>query len=190
MLNNKLRITGGSLRSRNLNFSSSDFLKPTKSYIRESIFNIIKINEDMTCLDLYCGSGILSAESISRGLKSAILVDNNSKTCKKINDEFAKLNIKNYNLICDNVLKFIKNYNNKSHDIIFIDPPFASNYLLKTLKLLNENNFFEDNQYIYIEQNKKDNSSELVTLLSKTHNILKDLSMGDVSYTIARKRDK
>ena len=190
MLNNKLRITGGSLRSRNLNFSSSDFLKPTKSYIRESIFNIIKINEDMTCLDLYCGSGILSAESISRGLKSAILVDNNSKTCKKINDEFAKLNIKNYNLICDNVLKFIKNYNNKAHDIIFIDPPFASNYLLKTLKLLNENNFFEDNQYIYIEQNKKDNSSELVTLLSKTHNILKDLSMGDVSYTIARKRDK
>ena len=144
----------------------------------------------MTCLDLYCGSGILSAESISRGLKSAILVDNNSKTCKKINDEFAKLNIKNYNLICDNVLKFIKNYNNKSHDIIFIDPPFASNYLLKTLKLLNENDFFEDNQYIYIEQNKKDNSSELVTLLSKTHNILKDLSMGDVSYTIARKRDK
>lgn len=190
MLNNKLRITGGSLRSRNLNFSSSEFLKPTKSYIRESIFNIIKINEDMTCLDLYCGSGILSAESISRGLKSAILVDNNSKTCKKINDEFAKLNIKNYNLICDNVLKFIKNYNNKSHDIIFIDPPFASNYLLKTLKLLNENDFFEDNQYIYIEQNKKDNSSELVTLLSKTHNILKDLSMGDVSYTIARKRDK
>jgi|TARA_Y100000992_G_scaffold163266_1_gene109507 16S rRNA (guanine966-N2)-methyltransferase len=190
LLNNKLRITGGSLRSRNLNFSSSDFLKPTKSYIRESIFNIIKIKEDMTCLDLYCGSGILSAESISRGLKSAILVDNNSKTCKKINDEFAKLNIKNYNLICDNVLKFIKNYNNKSHDIIFIDPPFASNYLLKTLKLLNENNFFEDNQYIYIEQNKKDNSSELVTLLSKTHNILKDLSMGDVSYTIARKRDK
>ena len=190
MLNNKLRITGGSLRSRNLNFSSSDFLKPTKSYIRESIFNIIKIKEDMTCLDLYCGSGILSAESISRGLKSAILVDNNSKTCKKINDEFAKLNIKNYNLICDNVLKFIKNYNNKSHDIIFIDPPFASNYLLKTLKLLNENDFFEDNQYIYIEQNKKDNSSELVTLLSKTHNILKDLSMGDVSYTIARKRDK
>mgnify|MGYP001405994558 FL=1 len=190
MLNNKLRITGGSLRSRNLNFSSSEFLKPTKSYIRESIFNIIKIKEDMTCLDLYCGSGILSAESISRGLKSAILVDNNSKTCKKINDEFAKLNIKNYNLICDNVLKFIKNYNNKSHDIIFIDPPFASNYLLKTLKLLNENNFFEDNQYIYIEQNKKDNSSELVTLLSKTHNILKDLSMGDVSYTIARKRDK
>ena len=190
MLNNKLRITGGSLRSRNLNFSSSEFLKPTKSYIRESIFNIIKIKEDMTCLDLYCGSGILSAESISRGLKSAILVDNNSKTCKKINDEFAKLNIKNYNLICDNVLKFIKNYNNKSHDIIFIDPPFASNYLLKTLKLLNENDFFEDNQYIYIEQNKKDNSSELVTLLSKTHNILKDLSMGDVSYTIARKRDK
>jgi len=190
LLNNKLRITGGSLRSRNLNFSSSEFLKPTKSYIRESIFNIIKIKEDMTCLDLYCGSGILSAESISRGLKSAILVDNNSKTCKKINDEFAKLNIKNYNLICDNVLKFIKNYNNKSHDIIFIDPPFASNYLLKTLKLLNENNFFEDNQYIYIEQNKKDNSSELVTLLSKTHNILKDLSMGDVSYTIARKRDK
>ena len=84
----------------------------------------------------------------------------------------------------------LKNYNNKSHNIIFVDPPFASNYLLKTLKLLSENDFFEDNQYIYIERDKKDNSSELVSFLSKTHNILKDLSMGDVSYTIAKKRDK
>ena len=190
MLDNKLKITGGSLRSRNLYFSSSKSLKPTKSYIRESIFNIIEIKEDMTCLDLYCGSGILSAESISRGIKSALLVDNSFKTCKKINDEFIKLNIKNYNLICDNVFKFLTNYNNKSHNIIFIDPPFASDYLLKTLKLLNENDFFEDNQYIYIERNKKDNNPELVTFLSKTHNILKDLSMGDVSYTIAKKRDK
>ena len=63
-------------------------------------------------------------------------------------------------------------------------------YLSKTLRMLNEHGFLEENQYIYIEQNKKDHNPMLVSFISKTHNVLKDLSIGDVSYTIAKKRDK
>ena len=56
--------------------------------------------------------------------------------------------------------------------------------------MLEEYGFLIENQFIYIEQNKKDYNPELVSIISKTHNIVKDLSMGDVSYTIAKKRDK
>ena len=48
----------------------------------------------------------------------------------------------------------------------------------------------EVNEYIYIEQNKKNYNLEVISIISKTHNVLKDLSIGDVSYTIAKKRDK
>ena len=62
--------------------------------------------------------------------------------------------------------------------------------MYKSLKLLDENGFLIKNEYIYIEQNKKDYNLEVISIISKTHNILKDLSIGDVSYTIAKKRDK
>jgi len=190
LLNNKLKITGGLLKSRNLSFNPEKSLKPTKSYIRESIFNIIKIQNTMSCLDLFSGSGILSAEFLSRGAEKAVLVENNRKTCQKINSEFKNLKIKNYDLLCLNVLAFIKNHKNKEYDIIFIDAPFDTNDLYTSLKLLDEHGFLIKNEYIYIEQNKTDYNLEVISIISKTHNILKDLSIGDVSYTIAKKRDK
>tara|TARA_B100001564_G_scaffold302570_1_gene270383 strand:+ start:540 stop:1109 length:570 start_codon:yes stop_codon:yes gene_type:complete len=189
LLNRKLKITGGSLKSRSLSFNEASSLKPTKSYIRESIFNIIEVNEDMSCLDLFSGSGILAAEAISRGMNRATLVENNFKTCQKIHSEFRKLSISNYDLIHSNVFTFLKNHKNKSYEIIFIDPPFEMDYLSKTLRMLNEHDFLKENQYIYIEQNKKDRNPMLVSSISETHNVLKDLSIGDVSYTIAKKRD-
>ena len=50
-------------------------------------------------------------------------------------------------------------------------------------------NYFEKNIYLYFEQNKQDYNQKLVPIISKTHNVIKDLSIGDVSYTIAKKRD-
>ena len=190
MLDNKLKITGGLLKSRTLSFNNIVAIKPTKSFIRESIFNIINIKKNMICLDLFCGSGILSAESISRGSKKVTLVESNIQTCRKIQDEFKKLGIDNYEIVPINVFKFIKNHKNKFFDVIFVDAPFNTNDLVKTLDMLDEYGFLIENHYIYIEQNKKDYNPEVISIINKTHNILKDLSIGDVSYTIAKKRDK
>ena len=190
MLDNKLKITGGLLKSRILSFNNIVAIKPTKSFIRESIFNIINIKKDMICLDLFCGSGILSAESISRGSKKVTLVESNIQTCRKIQDEFKKLGIDNYEIEPINVFKFIKNHKNKFFDVIFVDAPFNTNDLVKTLDMLDEYGFLIENHYIYIEQNKKDYNPKVISIINKTHNILKDLSIGDVSYTIAKKRDK
>ena len=100
----KIKITGGSLKSRIINFKETVLLKPTKSFIRETIFNVISINNNTKCLDLFSGSGILSAEAISRGAKSSTLVENNSQTCDQIIKEFINLNITNYKLINSDVM--------------------------------------------------------------------------------------
>ena len=184
----KLKITAGTMRSRHLSFSSNDLLKPTKSYIRETIFNIIKIDNKMISLDLFSGSGILSAEAISRGIGKAILVEKNKKICKKIILEFKKLNINNYEIFPEDAIIFLDRFNHLDYNIIFIDPPYNANILKLVINKLKKNNLLNTTQYIYIEQNKKKHNQELINLISETHNILKDLSIGDVSYTIAMKR--
>ena len=50
--------------------------RPTQDYVRESLFNIIRWDvEDARVLDLFAGTGALSLEAISRGARSAVLVD-------------------------------------------------------------------------------------------------------------------
>lgn len=51
--------------------------RPTQDYVRESLFNIIRWDvEDARVLDLFAGTGaLLAGGSISRGARSAVLVD-------------------------------------------------------------------------------------------------------------------
>tara|TARA_Y100000996_G_C22466491_1_gene620294 strand:- start:607 stop:1041 length:435 start_codon:yes stop_codon:yes gene_type:complete len=143
----------------------------------------------MLCLDLFSGSGILSAEAISRGAKKSILIENNISTCEQIKKEFEKLDIQNYELHEMDVLNYLKHSDSSYYDLIFIDAPFKSNLLETTIETLSNFDYLNNNTYLYYEQNIKDYNQKLVSMISKTHNIIKDLSIGDVSFIIAKKRD-
>ena len=45
------------------------------------------------------------------------------------------------------------------------------------------NNYLENNKYLYYEKSKKDESG-YEKYFNETHDIIKDLCIGDVSYTI------
>src|SRR5260370_30066641 len=56
--------------------AKSSRIRPTADRVRESIFNILGQSMDgQAVLDLYAGTGALSFEALSRGAKSAVLVD-------------------------------------------------------------------------------------------------------------------
>ena len=53
--------------------------------MRESLFNIIRWDvEDARVLDLFAGTGALSLEAVSRGARSAVLVDADRAACAAI----------------------------------------------------------------------------------------------------------
>ena len=185
----KIKITGGLLKSRIINFKKTLLLKPTKSFVRETIFNVISVDNNTKCLDLFSGSGILSAEAISRGAKNSTLVENNFQTCEKIIKEFINLNITNYKLINSDAINFLKNTANNYYDVIFLDAPYDSNITEECVNLLDNHNYFLNNTYLFLEQSKRNYNKNLINIVTKSHNLLKDLSIGDVSYTIARKRN-
>lgn len=71
-----MRIIAGEARGRTLQAPKGMDTRPTQDYIRESLFNILRLQvEQAQVLDLFAGSGALALEAISRGAAHAVLVD-------------------------------------------------------------------------------------------------------------------
>ncbi len=183
-MNNKLKIIAGKYKSRVVNIINKPNLKPTKAFIRETLFNVINVDKCKSSLDLFAGSGILSMEAMSRGIENIILVEQDTELVSSIKSNFSLLGEKKVTVINKKVESFLKYNKNHCFDIIFIDPPFNTNFLEETLIFLKDNKYFDKNMYLYYEKSKKDNN-DYKSYIQSTHNILKDLSIGDVSYTIS-----
>ena len=131
-----VRIIGGTWRRRKIIFPQELGLRPTGDRIRETLFNIIDISLCSTSLDLFSGSGILSFEALSRGIKSATLIEKDIDLVRSIKSNMSVLNIEGASVVKSMVNKFLSSHDNKSHDIIFIDPPYNTSLLNETLQLL------------------------------------------------------
>ena len=184
LLNNKLKIISGKYKSRIITIPNKSNLKPTKAFIRESLFNIVNLKICDTSLDLFSGSGILSLEALSRGIKKAILVEQDLDLVKSIKKNLASLDEDNAIVINKKVGKFLKDNIPNIFDIIFLDPPYNTNLLDETLSYLKSYEYISHSKYIYFETSKQD-KNDYLKYLSNTHDVLKNLSIGDVSYTIA-----
>ena len=182
-MNNQLRIISGTYKSRLINIPDKPNLRPSKAFIRETLFNVIDIGLCSSSLDLFSGSGILSFEALSRGIKSATLIEKDIDLVRSIKSNMSVLNIEGASVIKSMVNKFLLSHDRGPYDIIFIDPPYNTYFLDETFQLLKNKNFLENNKYLYYEKSKKDKSG-YEKYFNETHNVIKDLSIGDVSYTI------
>ena len=93
------------------------------------------------------------------------------------------LNIDGASVVKSMVSEFLLSRDSRPYDIIFLDPPYNTSLLDETLQLLKNKNYLENNKYLYYEKSKTDKSA-YEEYFNETHNIIKDLSIGDVSYTI------
>jgi 16S rRNA (guanine(966)-N(2))-methyltransferase RsmD len=73
-----MRVIGGRSRGRRLAAKLPRSIRPTSDRVRESIFDILGSQggvEGMSVVDLFCGSGALGVEALSRGAASVTFVD-------------------------------------------------------------------------------------------------------------------
>ncbi len=155
------RIISGKFRGRNL--AKSDHLKtlrPTTDANREALFNILnsakflkEINfklENSIILDLCCGTGAIAFEALSRGAKSAILIDNNRSHLElaKNNSEILRIENQCEFFLCD-VKKTLPQLDLEP-SLIFIDPPYEEDYFI-IIKNLLEKNWLKKDSLIIIE---------------------------------------
>lgn len=123
-----MRIISGKYKGHHLVSFKADHIRPTTDRVKESLFNKLMFDiEGAEVLDLFCGTGNLGLESISRGARFVTFVDDNRKSLEitKKNIEKLKVPAESYKVIQTDVLKFLKNYKGDSVNIIFADPPFT-----------------------------------------------------------------
>lgn len=83
-----MRIVGGRFRGKKLRAPEGPDTRPTSDRAREAVFNILAhgaaaLNLDgVTVVDLFCGTGALGLEALSRGAGRCVFVDNNQATLR------------------------------------------------------------------------------------------------------------
>ena len=135
-----MQIITGRYRARKLVAVDSLNTRPTLARVKESVFNLIsdRVNGAIV-LDLFAGSGSYGAECISRGAESVYFVDQSEKAIKTI-----KTNTKNmterFEVIKSGFIEALNNFEKKglTFDLVFIDPPYDSDFAIRALKMLAE----------------------------------------------------
>jgi 16S rRNA (guanine966-N2)-methyltransferase len=75
-----VRVIAGELKGRQLMAPKGWKVRPTSERVREAIFSTLASRiEGAAVLDLYCGTGALAIEALSRGAGRATLVDRDTR---------------------------------------------------------------------------------------------------------------
>lgn len=151
-----MRIIAGKNKGTKLNtLEGNDITRPTLDRVKESLFSILYPNlENSEILDLFAGSGALSLEALSRGAKHAVICDKSYKAIRVIKDNVSKTkqeeNVEILNKDFEMAIKILSQ-NNKKFDIIFLDPPYKTNYIQKSVDLIIEKQLLKEDGIIVAE---------------------------------------
>jgi 16S rRNA (guanine966-N2)-methyltransferase len=74
-----MRIVAGELKGRRLVAPRGWRVRPTSDRVREAVFSALGDVEGVRVADLFCGTGALAIEALSRGAASAVLVDRDTR---------------------------------------------------------------------------------------------------------------
>ena len=129
-----MRIVAGKYRGRTLLSFDGDKIRPTSDKVRESLFNILQLKVPSSqFLDLFCGTGAMGIEALSRGAKKVVFNDFSRDSLSLLKKNLAKVKVEDdYDIVNFDAVTYLKNSNEK-FDIIFLDPPYNSGFGEKCL---------------------------------------------------------
>jgi 16S rRNA (guanine966-N2)-methyltransferase len=116
-----VRVVGGELRGRRIEAPRGGAVRPTADRVREAIFSILGDVSGTRVLDLFCGTGALAVEALSRGATTATLVDRRTSAARR-NVRSLGLNDR-CSIVRDDALRFLGR-GRATFDLVFCDPPY------------------------------------------------------------------
>jgi 16S rRNA (guanine966-N2)-methyltransferase len=150
-----MRIIGGQFKGRKLTEFPGEEIRPTGDRVKESLFNILSLKlYGARVLDLFCGSGALGLESLSRGAAFAHFNDA-AKTSLDIlrkNLALVKADASLYKITNQDYMQCLSSC--RPFDIIFIDPPYRMDFGVQALKTIAEKRLLNENGVIVYERDR------------------------------------
>jgi 16S rRNA (guanine966-N2)-methyltransferase len=177
----RVRIVAGKWRGRFLTVADVPGLRPTPERIRETLFNWLAPRiEGSHCLDLFAGTGVLGLEALSRGAADVILVERSAAAVRALRNSIEALDAGHATIHEGDAWEFLRGRGEGSHDIVFLDPPYADERLGEACSLLAENGWLAANAVVYYEQLR----GREPPVLPEGWNVLREKTAGNVRYCL------
>ena len=164
-----MRIISGTARGTKLYTLEGLETRPTLDRVKEALFNIICFDiPEATILDLFSGSGAIGLEFASRGAKKVYLCDKSKNACEIIQKNIAKTHLEKkvelYNL---DFIEAIKKIANKKMDIIYLDPPYKTDFIKIAIEELIKNKILKPDTLIIAETDEKEKIQKQIEEIEK-----------------------
>lgn len=132
-----MRIIAGKYKGRQIHASKDQSIRPTTNKIKEYVFDLLgEFVENATVLDVFCGSGSLGLEAVSRGAQNVTFIDNSQTSLRVLRRNVNQIKPEEpYRIIRRDALAFLKS-NKQAFDLILADPPYTWDQFGRLLPLV------------------------------------------------------
>lgn len=154
-----IRIISGKHRGRRIDVPDGKKIRPTGGRTREAIFNILMHGEfsgehspfiGKRVVDIFCGTGALGLEALSRGASDITFVDQSQESLNLVRKNAERMGELPH-------CRFVRSdssvlpRSSVAHSLAFIDPPYNSGLALKALASLKINGWLSEDAVCVIE---------------------------------------
>ena len=161
-LPHEVRIIGGQWKRSKLPVGDAEGLRPTPDRVRETLFNWLGQDLDgWRCLDAFAGSGALGFEAASRGAGEVVLIERDRALARSLDAVKLRLVASAVRIENADAIAWMGRCPADAFDIVFLDPPFDSDLLIRAAGLLEQGHWLAAGALIYVECSARDGLPEL-----------------------------
>lgn len=171
-----MKVVAGKYKGFNLLSPKSKTSRPTDNKVKEAIFDMLfPYKENFIALDLFSGTGQMGIEFLSRGASEVYFNEKNYSNFAILRQNLEKVseeNVKTFKFDFERCLKILSKENIK-FDYIFLDPPYDTDFIDKSLFLIKEYDLLNEDGIIITESDMDTDFSDKYDL-----QLLKEKSYG------------
>ena len=146
-----MRVITGKARGVQLKTPDGMLTRPTADRVKEALFSIINFDiPGANVLDLFGGTGQLGIEAMSRGAAGCVFVDAREDACRLIKENLKRTKLEG-TVIRSDYMDYL-NRCKEQFSIIFLDPPYAEEYLENAIKRITEIDILQTDGIIVTER--------------------------------------
>jgi len=159
-----MRIIAGSLGGRKLVDWEESGIRPMRDFVRSALFSILSdFVPNAAFLDLYCGTGSVGIEALSRGARTCVFVDKAPAACRIVRrnlDAFDLLD--STQVIQGDASATVGELGRRGRrfDLVFIGPPYYRDLVPPTLAALGDSNLFGEDPVVVAEIHRTERVAE------------------------------
>jgi 16S rRNA (guanine966-N2)-methyltransferase len=121
-----VRVVAGIAGGRRLPAPPGGDIRPTSDRVREAVFSSLESMDAVrgaSVVDLFCGSGALGIEALSRGASSATFVDDDPGALTAVRANLAATGLEGGDVVRSDAVRWLEA--SAAFDLALVDPPYS-----------------------------------------------------------------